>query len=115
MIGTVLAQARDPVFSSWRIAGISLSSNLSLKMSVIARIRFVGVLVQCKSSKSRTSSSNGYPYPCAYVGLLNTNLCTVAEPHVLIPCVCFVVHAVYTYMSAPARREYTVHLKVKGG
>ena len=42
----------------------------------------------------------------------------IAKPHTLIlffnACVYLVVHAVYTF-TYPAKREYTVHMEVKGG
>ena len=42
----------------------------------------------------------------------------IAKPHILIlffnACVYLVEHAVYTF-TYPAKREYSVHLEVKGG
>ena len=34
--------------------------------------------------------------------------------NIIVQCVCFVEHAVYTFTSSPAKKEYNVHLEVKG-
>ena len=57
---TMSAQDRDPVVQVLIRSGISLSFYFQHKMFVAANIKFLGVLIKCKS---RTSSCNAYLHP----------------------------------------------------